>query len=119
MTIEEAVRILDPETTREALRPYAYDPERRIQIVEEACRVAVRALRDMKTADHFRDLKKMVDQVIADLRRLSVETGPLACFGCGREHNCGVHGCRILRDAAALIQMQEMRINELRGHTDE
>ena len=25
----------------------------------------------------------------------------------------------ILRDAAALIQMQEMRINELRGHTDE
>ena len=68
--------------------------------------------------EHFRDLKKMVDQVLADLRRLSVETGSLACFGCGREHNCGVHGCRILRDAATLIQMQQIRINELRGHTD-
>lgn len=67
MTIEEAVRILDPETTREALRPYAYDPERRIQIVEEACRVAVRALRDMKTADHFRDPTKMMPLTLEQL----------------------------------------------------
>lgn len=38
------------------------------------------------------------------LRRLRVETGSLACFGCGREHNCGTHGCAILRKAADLIE---------------
>ena len=38
------------------------------------------------------------------MRRLKVETGSLACFGCSREHNCGIHGCAILRDAIALIE---------------
>lgn len=38
------------------------------------------------------------------LRRLRVETGSLACFGCGREHNGGTHGCAILRKAADLIE---------------
>ena len=38
------------------------------------------------------------------IRRLKVETGSLACFGCGREHNCGIRGCAILRDAIALIE---------------
>ena len=42
--------------------------------------------------------------VLRALRRLKVETGSLACFGCGREHNCGIHGCAILRDAIALIE---------------
>lgn len=45
MTREEAARILDPETTRKALLPYLYDPERRVKVVEEACRIAVSALR--------------------------------------------------------------------------
>lgn len=34
------------------------------------------------------------------LRRLKVETGSIACLGCGHEHNCGIHGCAIIRDAA-------------------
>lgn len=38
------------------------------------------------------------------LRRLKVETGSLACMGCGYEHNCGVHGCAILRKAADRIE---------------
>ena len=42
--------------------------------------------------------------VLRALRRLKVETGSLACFGCGREHNCGIRGCAILRDAIALIE---------------
>jgi len=33
------------------------------------------------------------------LERLKVETGSLACLGCGYEHNCGVHGCAIIRQA--------------------
>lgn len=33
------------------------------------------------------------------LRKLCVETGSLACLGCGYEHNCSTHGCAILRNA--------------------
>lgn len=43
-------------------------------------------------------------QILQALRGLRVETGSLACFGCGREHNCGTHGCAILRKAADLIE---------------
>ena len=46
MTREEAAYILDPETTREALLPYALDGPMRLAVVEEACRVAVKALRE-------------------------------------------------------------------------
>lgn len=45
MTREEAAYILDPETTRTALAPYAYDPDRRLAVVKEAHKVAVEALR--------------------------------------------------------------------------
>lgn len=44
------------------------------------------------------------EEILAALRRLKVETGSLGCMGCGREHDCGVHGCRIMRDAAELIE---------------
>ena len=29
-----------------------------------------------------------------------METGSIACLGCGHEHNCGIHGCAIIREAA-------------------
>lgn len=45
-----------------------------------------------------------VNSLLADLKRLKVETGSLACMGCGREHNCGVHGCAVLREAADVLQ---------------
>lgn len=35
------------------------------------------------------------------LRRLSVETGSLACLGCEHEDHCGINGCAIMREAAA------------------
>lgn len=38
-------------------------------------------------------------ELIAALRRLKVQTGSIACLGCGYEHNCSVHGCRIMRVA--------------------
>ena len=38
------------------------------------------------------------------LARLRVETGSLACLGCGHEHNCSTHGCQILREAAAQLE---------------
>lgn len=44
------------------------------------------------------------NDLLEALARLRVETGSLACFGCGREHNCSTHGCAILRAAADLIE---------------
>lgn len=37
--------------------------------------------------------------LIRALRQLRVETGSLACLGCGYEQQCSVHGCAILRAA--------------------
>lgn len=44
------------------------------------------------------------EDILTALRRLKVETGSLACMGCRREHDCGVHGCRIVREAAEQIE---------------
>ena len=49
------------------------------------------------------------DKLIAALRRVSVETGSLVCLGCGYEHNCSIHGCRILREAAAMLEAAKDR----------
>ena len=39
------------------------------------------------------------------LKRLRVETGSLACFGCGHEHNCSTQGCAILRNAVGHMEV--------------
>ena len=44
------------------------------------------------------------------IRRLKVETGSLACMGCGHEHNCGVSGCAVMREAADRIANQSTHI---------
>lgn len=44
------------------------------------------------------------NDLLKALARLRVETGSLACLGCGREHNCSTHGCQILREAAAQLE---------------
>lgn len=53
-------------------------------------------------------------ELIAALRRLKVQTGSLACLGCGREHNCGIHGCAILRETIAFV---EKKLAEDRGRS--
>lgn len=45
--------------------------------------------------------------LVQALRRLKVETGSLACVGCGHEHNCGIHGCAIIREAAERLSAYE------------
>ena len=52
-------------------------------------------------------------ELINALRRLKVETGSLACLGCDHEHNCGVHGCAIMREAADRIANQSNHIAAL------
>ena len=44
-----------------------------------------------------------IEELIKALRGLKVETGSLACLGCGHEHNCGVSGCAVMREAADRI----------------
>lgn len=43
-------------------------------------------------------------QILQELRCLRVETGSFSCLGCGHEHSCNVHGCQILREAAARLE---------------
>ena len=52
-----------------------------------------------------------IENIIKSLRRMAVNTGALNCLGCGFEHNCGIHGCRVLREAAD-------RLDELRREND-
>ena len=44
------------------------------------------------------------ENIIKALRRMAVNTGALNCLGCGFEHNCGIHGCRVLREAADRLE---------------
>lgn len=43
-------------------------------------------------------------ELITALKRMMVETGSLICMGCGHEHNCGIHGCAILREAVVKLE---------------
>ena len=46
-------------------------------------------------------------ELIAALKRLKVETGSIVCLGCGYEHNCGIHGCAILRAAVDALEAMD------------
>lgn len=61
-------------------------------------------------------------KLVSAICRLKVETGSLACIGCGHEHNCGVSGCAVMREAADRIANQsthvvalQKEIEKLRG----
>ena len=41
-----------------------------------------------------------ISELIKALRCLKIQTNSFACLGCGHEHNCGIHGCAIIREAA-------------------
>lgn len=52
------------------------------------------------------------NKLIKALRRLKVDTGSIACLGCGHEHNCGIHGCAIIREAAERLDDFNAVFNE-------
>lgn len=52
------------------------------------------------------------NNLVSALRRLRVETGSIACLGCGHEHGCSVHGCAIIREAADLIEAIAVMIDD-------
>jgi hypothetical protein len=43
---------------------------------------------------------------------MKVEAGSFVCMGCGLEHDCGTKGCRILREAAGLIEQLERELEK-------
>lgn len=45
-----------------------------------------------------------IEDLIAALRRLKVQTGSLACLGCRHEHNCSTSGCAIIREAIEVLR---------------
>lgn len=56
-----------------------------------------------------------IESLAGALSRIKVQTGSLACLGCGYEHNCGIHGCaligkavRVLRAVAELSRGEEV-----------
>ena len=57
-----------------------------------------------RAAQEKKGLSMRDEDLLAALRRLKVETGSIACLGCGYEHNCSVHGCRIMRAAAGRLE---------------
>ena len=44
------------------------------------------------------------EDIVKWLRSKKVETGSLLCLGCGHEHNCGIHGCAVMRSAADAME---------------
>lgn len=49
-------------------------------------------------------------ELIQALNRLKVQTGSLACLGCGYEHNCSTKGCRILREAVEQLEKERDQV---------
>ena len=47
--------------------------------------------------------ERMTQEELRQLHRLDIEHRPEACFGCGLEHNCSVHGCSVIRKALRLL----------------
>lgn len=60
-------------------------------------------------------------ELLAALNTLKVQTGSLACLGCGYEHGCSVHGCAILREAVEQLKGRHpddgepLALEQLRG----
>lgn len=47
--------------------------------------------------------EKMTPEELRQLHRLAIERRPEACFGCGLEHDCSVHGCAVIRKVLRLL----------------
>ena len=64
----------------------------------------------MTTMDYITTLRAV--------KRLKVETGSIACLGCGYEHHCSVSGCTILRNAAEHMEAALANIDHLNALLD-
>lgn len=58
------------------------------------------------------------EELLRALKTMRVQTGSLACMGCGYEHNCGVHGCAILREAGEALSEQDACLIQARANAE-
>lgn len=58
------------------------------------------------------------EDIVKWLRSKKVETGSLLCLGCGHEHNCGIHGCAVMRAAADAMENLQTENAALRRHIE-
>lgn len=78
MTYEEAADILDPETSREALLPYAYDPQYQQMLLRDACQMAAEVLRgavDTNVCDKWISVKERMPEHSGEYLVSSAELG--------------------------------------------
>jgi hypothetical protein len=68
MTTLEAADILDPATTRKALRPYAFDCDYRKAVVQKACTMGAKALRE--AAERSEDKNENNPLTLDELRNM-------------------------------------------------
>lgn len=61
----------------------------------EATQLALKALREKQANASNAEL-------ITQLRRVAIDRH--CCLGCGHEHNCGIHGCAIIRAAIGRLE---------------
>ena len=47
------------------------------------------------------------NDIVGGLRWIKPESGDFICEGCGWENSCGVRGCRIVREAADMLENDE------------
>lgn len=45
-----------------------------------------------------------MEKILKALRHLKVETGSLACLGCGHENSCSTKGCAVIREAIEMLE---------------
>lgn len=57
-------------------------------------------------ADRIQAMSDKGKELAAQLRRMSVETGSLACMGCRHEDNCGIKGCALIRAAVEQLEVK-------------
>lgn len=108
----EAARILHPDTTRAALAPYAYDPDRKMKVVEEACLVAASCL----TNPAYNDERRMA--VAQALMPLATRVQPDACEACRHDRSCVSRGCNIILTAVELLKGDVSKLDTVPQATD-
>lgn len=111
MTREEAIKWME-KAIQETERDFDLcSPALQKELTErkEVFETAIAALRSLAKGKD-KDVSTLTEQ----LRRMSVETGSLVCLGCGHEHNCGILGCALLRQAVETIEKQAAVIDHFR-----
>lgn len=110
MKVEEAIKWME-KAIQETERDFdlcSPDLQKELTEQKEVFETAISALRSLVESKD-KDVSTLTEQ----LRRMSVETGSLVCLGCGREHNCGILGCALLRQAVETIEKQATVIDHL------